>query len=97
MVSKYPINNGILTTGTFTDSDGVVFDPTAVKVDVVQPDGTTTTVTHPNAVTAKLSTGVYTHTLANANVAGVWKVIFYCDTTEIVKDEHKFIITPIPS
>jgi hypothetical protein len=95
--TKYPVGNRVKITATFTDSAGVLFAPGAIKFDIIEPDGTTTTHTSPHALIANPSTGVYTLNLENLTAAGRWTIVAYSDVTHIVKDEIRIIATAVPS
>lgn len=95
--SVYPINNEINVTGTFKDSADAVYAPAAVKVDVIKPNNSSTTLTYPtddaDHAWANPSTGVYTITILDADVAGRWRIVFYDPTSgQKVKDVHTFVI-----
>lgn len=53
----YDIGDTVQLTGTFTDANGALADPTTVVCRLLKPDGTTATLT-----ATKQSTGVYTAT-----------------------------------
>lgn len=58
MVNTYLVGQTIKITGTFKQN-GVVGDPTVVRVIYKDPTGVSTTITFPNEKITKASTGVY--------------------------------------
>lgn len=58
-MNTYEVGDQVRLTVTFTDTAGVVADPTAVTILVKRRDGATTTFTYAGSSVTKSSTGVY--------------------------------------
>ena len=92
-VGRYDLGNKPRCTGTFTDVDGVVQDPTVVLFSWVPPSTATPTV-YTYGVDAELvrsSTGIYYVDL-NANEVGEWRYRFYSTGTGQAAEETYFHI-----
>ena len=82
----FPNNNEIVVEFTFRDREKKRFDPTAVKADVTDPNGGSTTyVFGTDPELTKISKGFYQIAFP-VSILKTWRVDYYCDDTEIVAD-----------
>lgn len=81
MANHYQKGDLVRATGTFSDSDGVAQDPTAVFCKYTNPAGTTTTLEYGvDAALVKSATGIY-YVDVDASTAGAWRYRFYATGT----------------
>jgi hypothetical protein len=64
----------VLTTVTFTNSAGVVTDPTTITLKYAIEGQAPTTETYASSAVTRVSTGVYEYTLDTSVGAGTWTV-----------------------
>lgn len=77
MANNYQVGDLVRVTGTFTDINGNLIDPTSVLFSFKTPAGSITTYVYlTDAQLVKDSTGVY-HVDVNANTIGTWPYRFY--------------------
>ncbi len=77
-ITTYHEGDLVTVRGTFTNSTGTVHNPTAVLLDVVEPDGTFTTYTYGVGVQiTRPSTGIYESNLDTTGKRGLWLYTWY--------------------
>lgn len=89
MADPFDIGDCVRATATFTNSSGVVADPTAVAVSFLDPEGVKTIVSGGSVV--KDSTGVY-HVDIVPEKAGVYWVRFDGTGAVIAAEEVQFTV-----
>lgn len=72
-MTNYPEGTLVTVRGTFYNSSNALADPSAVKLTVVTPDGTSTDYTYGVDVSlTKSSTGIYAMNLDTTSKRGLW-------------------------
>mgnify|MGYP001605675228 CR=1 FL=1 len=97
-MNRYDFGNSVQLQGAFRDGDGVLYDPSAVKISY--RDGANTLTTKVYGVDEEIvqvSTGIYTINVF-ANHAGTWYYRWFSDTSgaEVAIDK-KFYVSDTPA
>jgi hypothetical protein len=92
MFNSYDLGDLVRVSGSFTDENGDVADPSAVFCAVRDPAGTVTTYEYgEDAELVKDDTGEY-HLDIDANVAGYWYYRWYATGSGQAAEEDKFYV-----
>jgi hypothetical protein len=77
-ITNYPEGTLVTVRGTFTNSTGTLHDPTAVYLDVKEPNSALLTYTFGvGAQITKASTGIYESNLNTIGKRGLWLYTWY--------------------
>lgn len=91
MANIYDFGDEVRFSGTIVDSDGSEVDPTTVKVDIKNPNGTVTTYTYGvDAALIRDDAGDY-HIDQVLNISGRWFYRFYSEGTYIGAEVNEVI------
>lgn len=90
----YHLGDLVRCTGTFATAAGTATDPTAVRFEVIAPDGTKTSYTYiTDAEVVKSSTGVY-YVDVDCDQSGVWEYRMYSTGTGQAASNQSFFVEP---
>jgi len=77
-ITNYPEGTLVTVRGTFKNSTGTLHNPTAVLLDVVEPNSALITYTYGvDAIITRPSTGIYEADLDTTNKRGLWLYTWY--------------------
>lgn len=92
MPNLYDVGDEVRVTGTFTDADGNVQDPTALTFKFTDPSGNTVTYTYgTDAELVKSGTGVY-YVDIDIDESGTWWFRFAATGAGRAADEAYFLV-----
>lgn len=101
VINHYTVGTAVTVTGTWTNkATGTPVDPSDARVDVVGPNGVSTTYTYSGGTgtVTRTSAGVYTYTVDTTNNYGRWQYRWWSPAGISVQTAgmNEFIVDPFP-